>query len=179
MMEKRGKASKIILTLFLMIFLFTLLQFLSPIFLPSNTYIEIDGMVGVINNEVEIENMSFPWNIGYLLGDSLCHQKQERSFIINGNQMPFCSRCTAIWLGLTTGLAVMLFYHVKLNSIFMIILILSLFPIGIDGGGQLIGLWESTNISRTLTGLIIGVPVGIALGVIIDEGKVLFKSKTN
>jgi uncharacterized membrane protein len=93
--------------------------------------------------------------------------------------MPFCSRCTAIWLGLTAGLAVMLFYHVKLNSIFMIILILSLFPIGIDGGGQLIGLWESTNISRTLTGLIIGVPVGIALGVIIDEGKVLFKSKTN
>jgi uncharacterized membrane protein len=178
-MERREKVSKIILTIFLIFFLFTVLQFLSPIFLPSNTYTDLSGMVAVSDNQESIDSMPLPWNMAYIFGDRLCHQKTERSFFINGNQMPFCARCTAIWVGLVIGLSIILFYKIELNERFMLFIFISLFPIGIDGIGQLFGLWESSNLSRTLTGLFLGIPFGIAIGIIIDEIKTIYKSKNS
>ncbi|VVC00660.1 Uncharacterised protein [uncultured archaeon] len=37
------------------------------------------------------------------------------------------------------------------------ILVAAAVPIGIDGTGQLFGLWESSNLARVVTGAIIGV----------------------
>ena len=179
LMKKRERVSKVIFLMFVLFFIFVFLQFLSPIFSPSDTYLDLSGIVGVSNNEESIETMPFPFNFVYNCGDKLCHQKSERSFFINGNQMPFCSRCTAIWVGLAVGLFVMLFYKIELNQRFLFIIIFSLVPIGVDGVGQLIGFWESSNLSRVITGLIIGVPVGFALGIIADEIKTLYKSKTS
>ena len=179
MMEKRERVSKIIFFIFLIMLLFILLQLLSPVFLQKDTYTDLHGTVGIIDNLERIDSLSFPWNIPYFLGDLLCHQKPDRSFFLNGNQMSFCSRCTAIWFGIAIGLAIMLYYQIDLNERFMLLIILSLIPIGIDGTGQLLGFWESTNLSRVITGLIIGVPVGSAIGIIIDELKTLIKSKTN
>ncbi len=85
--------------------------------------------------------------------------------------MPFCSRCTAIWLGLAIGLGVMVFYRIQLTEKFLFVVIAGLAPIGIDGIGQLFGFWESTNIMRVVTGLIIGSICGISIGIIIDEIK--------
>ncbi len=177
MMEKRVKVSKITLTIFILLFLFMLLQFLSPIFLPSNTYTNLSGLVAVSDNQESINSMPFPWNIAYRFGDRLCHQKLERSYFINGNQMPFCARCTAIWIGLVIGLTIILFYRIELNERFILLIFISLVPIGIDGIGQLFGLWESLNLSRTITGLILGIPFGIAIGIIIDEINTIYKSK--
>ena len=177
MMDKREKVSKPILTIFIIFFIFTLLQFLSPIFLPSNTYTDLSGLVAISDNQESINSMPFPLNIAYGFGDRLCHQRADRSFFINGNQMPFCARCTAIFIGLVIGLIVILFYRIELNERFIFFIFLSLVPIGIDGTGQLFGLWESSNLSRTLTGLILGIPFGIAIGIIIDEIKIIYKSK--
>jgi len=91
--------------------------------------------------------------------------------------MPFCSRCTAIWLGLAIGLGFMVFYKIELNEKFLYLIFIGLIPIGIDGVGQLIGLWESTNVIRVITGLLVGVVCGIAIGVIIDEIKSIAKEK--
>jgi len=178
-MKKRERVSKVIFLMFVLFFIFVFLQFLSPIFFPSDTYVDLSGIVGVSNNEESIETMPAPLNFVYSCGDKFCHQKSERSFFINGNQMPFCSRCTAIWVGLAVGLFVMLFYKIELNQRFLFIIIFSLVPIGVDGVGQLIGFWESSNLSRVITGLIIGVPVGFALGIIADEIKTLNKSKAS
>jgi uncharacterized membrane protein len=54
---------------------------------------------------------------------------------------------------------------------------MSLIPIGIDGVGQLLGFWESTNIVRVITGVIIGIMCGIAVGILIEETKNWFKTK--
>jgi uncharacterized membrane protein len=113
--------------------------------------------------------MSSPWSHIYSAGDRLCHQKADRSLFINGNQMPFCSRCTAIWLGLAIGLGFMVFFIIKLDEKFVLFIILGMVPIGIDGIGQLFGYWESTNIIRIITGLLVGIVCGISIGVIIDE----------
>ena len=121
--------------------------------------------------------MSFPWNVIYKSGDRLCHQKADRSFFLNGNEMPFCSRCTAIWIGLAVGLGFMVLYVIELNEKFLVAIILSLIPIGVDGIGQLFGFWESTNFIRLITGLLAGIVCGVAIGVIIDEVKTIRVSK--
>jgi uncharacterized membrane protein len=145
------------------------LLFLAPLVLPSGSVSDLSGVVGVSDNDAVIRNMSFPWNAVYSVGDRICHQKSERSLYLNGNEMPFCTRCTAIWLGLALGLGFMVLYAIELNEKFFIAIIFSLLPLGIDGIGQLLGFWESTNVVRILTGLPAGMLCGVALGIIFDE----------
>jgi len=168
-MERRQKYSKAIIFFFVLFLLWIVIQFLAPISLPKNSVNDLSGMVGVSDNDETISKMSFPWNSVYSIGDRLCHQKAERSFFINGNEMPFCSRCTAIWLGLAIGLGLMVFYKMQLNEKFLFVIIFGVVPLAIDGVGQLLGFWESANIIRLITGLLAGVVCGVAIGVIIDE----------
>ena len=127
----------------------------------------------------KINNMTAPWNSIYGCGDRLCHQKADRSFFINGNEMPFCARCTAIWLGLAIGLGFMVFYRIELNEKFIFLILLGLVPIGIDGLFQLFGFWESNNVVRLITGLLVGIICGIAIGIIIDEVNEIILSRKN
>jgi uncharacterized membrane protein len=76
-----------------------------------------------------------------------------------GYKMAVCERCTAIyggWLvwGLLFGLA-----RNRLRPLSVRGAILLLVPMGVDGLGQLVGLWESTWLTRTLTGLLFGLAV--------------------
>jgi len=180
-MKRRQKSSKvtiIISILFLLFFIWILLQFLAPIALHSESISKLDGAVGLIDNQKEIYNMTVPWNSIYTCGDVLCHQKLDRSFSINGNEMPFCARCTAIWLGIAIGLGFIVFYKINLDEKFIILILIGLFPIGIDGFGQLFGLWESNNIIRVITGILIGFICGLAIGIIIDEIDEIFSINT-
>jgi len=173
-MQRRAKYFRSVIFIFFVLFsLWILLQLLAPLALPKGSISDLSGLVAISDNEDTINNMSLPWGFVYSAGDRLCHQKAERSFFINDNQMPFCSRCTAIWLGLAIGLGFMVFYKIQLNEKFLFAIILSLVPIGVDGIGQLFGFWESTNIIRVITGLLIGVVCGVALGVIVDEVKTI------
>ena len=169
-MEKRGKSSRTVLLVFFVLFLlWIVLQFLAPLSLSQDSVNDLSGLVGISDNEELSREMPFPLNLVYSAGDRLCHQKAERSFFINDNQMPFCSRCTAIWLGLAIGLGLMVFYRIQLNEKFLFAIIIGLMPIGIDGVGQLFGFWESANIIRFITGLLAGVVCGVAIGLIINE----------
>lgn len=157
--------------------IWVLLLFLAPLVLPSGSISDLSGAAGSSDNDYIIRNMSFPWNVVYSMGDRLCHQRADRSLFLNGNQMPFCTRCTAIWLGLAIGLGFMVLYAIELNEKFLVAIILSLIPIGVDGMGQLFGFRESTNVIRFITGLLAGMVCGVAIGVIIDEVKTIRISK--
>ena len=177
-MEKRGRHSrKLMLIFFIPFLIWILLQIFAPLAIPYGSADNLSGIVGVSDNENLIDDMPFLWGFIYGCGDRLCHQKLERSFLINGNQMPFCSRCSAIWLGLAIGLGFMVFYKINLDEKFLILIAIGIVPIGIDGVGQLFGFWESTNIIRLITGLLIGVVCGIAIGLIIDEIRDLIITK--
>ena len=173
-MQRRAKYFRSVIFIFFVLFsLWILLQFLAPLALPKGSVSDLSGLVAISDNEDTINDMGLPWGFVYSAGDRLCHQKAERSFFINDNQMPFCSRCTAIWLGFAIGLGFMVFYKIQLNEKFLFAILLSLVPIGVDGIGQLFGFWESTNIIRVITGLLVGVVCGVALGVIVDEVKTI------
>ncbi len=152
---------------------------LAPVMIPAGSVSDLSGVVGYSDNAEVINGLSFPWNGVYSLGDSLCHQKAERSLFVNGNEMPFCTRCTAIWLGIAIGLGIMVVFTIELDVKFFVTIIAAFVPLGVDGVGQLLGFWESTNVMRILTGLPAGVICGIALGVIFDEFRSLgfFKKK--
>lgn len=169
-MKRRKKWLRSLSFIFFILFSsWVTLQFIAPFALPSGSVQDLSGLVGVSDNEKVIHNMSFPWNALYAGGDRLCHQKADRSLFFNNNEMPFCTRCTAIWLGLALGLGFMVLYTIALNEKFLLVILLGLVPIGVDGVGQLFGFWESSNLVRFITGVLAGGVSGVAIGIIIDE----------
>ena len=172
-MERRGKFSKVVIIFFAIFLIWFLLQLFAPLALPPGSVTDLTGITVVEDNKVLMDEMPFPWNSIYGCGDRICHEIAERSFFINGNQMPFCARCTAIWLGLAIGVGFMIFFKVELNEKFIFVIIIGTIPIAIDGLGQLFGLWVSTNLIRVITGLLIGILCGAAIGIIVDEVKTI------
>ena len=125
------------------------------------------------------------WGFVYAFGDLNCHQKHERSWEINGNQMPVCTRDIGIFIGLFIGAALFglrgvnrwtvrdtflsVFPDEKIETLYlkdrrmvaMLLLIgIGIAPMGIDGFTQLLTGYESTNPVRVVTGLFSGLVIG-------------------
>lgn len=81
-----------------------------------------------------------------------CHQIPERCFKIKGYIFPICARCTGVIIGETVSIFLLCF-KIKLslivNIVFMIIM-------GLDWVIQYIGIKQSTNIRRFITGILGG-----------------------
>ena len=155
--------------IFLIVFIWSLGLIIAPLTLPPNSVKDLTGKVGIIDNEEITKNMNPYAKHYYEAGDFNCHTIKERSFFINGNQMPFCARDVAIFFGLAIGLGLVLFIRIPLKWWW---LIGGLVPIGLDGGLQLITSYESNNLFRLLTGGLAGLITSFALGwVIYDMSK--------
>ncbi|MFO7619436.1 MAG: DUF2085 domain-containing protein [Thermoplasmata archaeon] len=149
----------------------------SPFLAPAGTIdLGNDGIVGSGDKALEISQIENGFaRFFYNAGDANCHQHAERSLFLNGNQMPFCARCTAIFLGLALGVGILMFLALELNILWII---LGLVPMALDGGIQLLTDYESSNPMRLITGGIAGIVTGIALGYIVSEmGKMAMHRK--
>ena len=92
------------------------------------------------------------WIVAMEMGAKMgCHQRQERSFFIRNYQFPICARCTGIVVSTIISYVICLFK--KTRFIYGIILCI---PMIIDGGIQYLGIKESTNLRRLITGLLGG-----------------------
>lgn len=99
----------------------------------------------------------------FRLYGAACHQRPERSFFLLGHQMSFCHRDLALYGAIFfAGLAYGAFGR-RWRPLPLRWFLLAIAPIVVDGGGQLIGLWESTWWSRVLTGAPAGA-AAVALG---------------
>lgn len=76
-----------------------------------------------------------------------CHQKPERSFAYKGYQFPVCARCSGIII--STILAYIICYKRKISLWINVVMIASMV---IDGSIQYIGIQESNNLRRFITG---------------------------
>ena len=171
--HRREHIDKPSLVAFSILLIWLLGNVITPYLAPAHTIdFGNDGVVGANDHAGEIASIDNGLaRFFYNAGDANCHQRAERSFFLHGNQMPFCARCTSIFLGLTVGAAILIFLSLELH-IFWILL--GLVPMGLDGGIQLITDYESTNLMRFLTGSIAGIVTGIALGYIVSEiGKIV------
>ncbi len=102
--------------------------------------------------------MEFIDKIGY----AVCHQIPARSIFIDGKQLPVCARDTGLYIG---SLLSMLFIvttnrrsrnAIPLPSIAFFFVFFMLL-LGIDGVTSYLGMRETTNGIRLMTGLLVGI----------------------
>ncbi len=154
---------------------------ISPYLAPAGTIdLGEDGLTGHVpsaeDNAAQIDNIDSAFaRVFYDAGDGNCHQHASRSFFLNDNQMPFCARCTAIFVGIVIGVAILMFLMIELNIIW---LVLGMIPMGIDGTVQLLTDYESNNLLRFITGTSAGIVAGLAIGFIIAEiGSIVIRQR--
>lgn len=91
-----------------------------------------------------------------------CHRLPHRSF----SWAPgLCARCSFFWIGILASSLLMFFRRIP-GTIYLGLFLIA--PMVIDGSLQLIGLYESTNIIRLITGL----SAGIGLCMFFDSGAI-------
>lgn len=168
------------LAIFLISLLFVVLCFLIPFCEPSGT---IDK--GTFDVAWEADHFQISQLISrmiYDFGDVMCHQRPERSWFVNGNQLPLCIRCMAISFGMVfifgiawrvgpfdtfRGTLSRLFGLSERNrqKCFFVLLILCLlaFPMIIDGFSQIFFPYESNVIMRVVTGFLYGIAQGAVI----------------
>jgi uncharacterized membrane protein len=132
----------------------------APFSLPYGSVEDLSGRVGEIDNDEQLEEMNLFARVVYTIGDINCHQLEGRSYHLNGNQMPFCTRDLGIFIGLVMGLGLALLLRLRIS---FLVLILLLAPMGLDGGLQLLTPYESSNVIRMITGIIGGAGLGLIL----------------
>ena len=81
-----------------------------------------------------------PWTVlgkTKLVGYAICHQIGERSFHINGQQLPLCARCTGIYMGALAGFTLMWLMGRKRASLpptsITLVFVSFIVALGIDG----------------------------------------------
>ena len=98
--------------------------------------------------------------LGELLGKT-CHRFPHRSLHLPWGTSGLCARCTAFWgaAGLVCLSIILGLRPPGLSAGLMMIA-----PLIADGGLQYLGIYESTNFLRVLTGLAAGAGIGFMYG---------------
>ena len=186
-------------------------MFLVPFMMPTDSVPELSGRANMIDyasddswgnhdhsergemgHNQSAHGGTFSWSelnpyyaFVYAFGDLNCHQKYERSWTINGNQMPVCARDVGIFFGLALGgwwfsrkglnrwtirdsfltlfpdsMTAPLYIKDRRLSTMLGTGLLFCLPVILDGGIQAISAYESTNPLRVLTGLPFGFIIG-------------------
>ena len=192
---------------------YLVLCFLAPLLMPTDSVPELSGRAnaidyafesswgnkdhgesGKVGHDQSQHGGSFAWAelnplwaLTYGFGDLNCHQKHERSWEINGNQMPVCARDIGIFLGFSIGCLIFglrgfnrwtvrdtflsVFPDDSMRRVYekdirlplmLFIMGLGLVPMGVDGFTQLLlDSYESTNPLRLITGAGAGLVGGL------------------
>jgi len=152
--------SIILLIIFLFCSVWLALVLVSPYLVPSDTLTDLSGSVNVRDNVEQFKDLNTLPKIVYSIGDVECHQIKERSYFLNGNEMPFCARDLGLFAGLAAGFGLVTFIRIRTNPF---LLLLGLLPLGLDGGIQLLTDYESNNLLRLATGIIAGVALALII----------------
>jgi uncharacterized membrane protein len=133
---------------------------IAPFTLPSGSVKDLSGAVGRLDNPGQEARMNPFADAVYTMGDIECHQIAVRSYYLNGNELPICSRDVGLSIGLLTGMLIGLLYVRRINPF---ILAIGILPILLDGGLQSVSSYQSNNSLRLITGIVGGVAVALLL----------------
>ena len=130
-----------------------LVVFLSALLAPSGSIGGLDGRVGVIDHDAQWDGMDPFTGSVYRVGEYFCHQIEDRSLQVNGNQMPICARDLGILVGFVAAATISSLWRGAIPWWLIAMLVL---PIVIDGGMQAITDHISNNPLRLATGTLGG-----------------------
>jgi uncharacterized membrane protein len=97
----------------------------------------------------------------------ICHRIPERVMSIGGTPMPLCSRCAGIWLGISV--AASLAWPALSLRVLRVLVPAAMALLLIDIALQDLGVHPVWHSTRLLTGLLLGVPMGGAVGALIHR----------
>ena len=107
----------------------------------------------------------------YSLLHLICHQKPERSYFFLGFQLPVCARCIGLYTGSLIGLLLYPLFkslsNIRIPNLKYYFLFLT--PMAIDGICQTIGLYTTSNIFRTIIGIVASAPAVFYLIPVINQ----------
>lgn len=98
-----GKVHRVPLFLAFLDLMLVLSLFLAPLSQPEGSVTDLDANANWIDHSDRWSEMSLYPKIVYTFGDLNCHQFMDRTLILNGNQMPVCSRDVSIFIGVMFG----------------------------------------------------------------------------
>ncbi|MFW6048215.1 MAG: DUF2085 domain-containing protein [Candidatus Natronoplasma sp.] len=172
-----GRVNKVVFVLFIIVLFYTVSLFIAPLTLEPGTVEGLDGAANRIVHSHEWEDLHYYHRAVYLFSDLNCHQNHERSYSLNGNQMPVCARDVGIFIGFSFGFLLMSFTRgardlkdtlldvmnidtemkeIKKTIILVLVGAILALPLILDGSIQLVTDYESFNAFRTFTGLLFG-----------------------
>ena len=107
----------------------------------------------------------------FAIGSLICHQRPERSFFIDGQQLPVCARCTGLYVSGAAGLIGFIVFKMARGWRPLAIdpwragrlLVISAMPTALSLASGALGVWDGANITRAM----IALPLGIAAGGIV------------
>ncbi len=152
--------SPVVLTVFIGTAAWFVLVVAAAFMVPHGMFTDLSGTTGTHDNEDLFDQVHPLPHAIYWIGDGECHQLANRSYFLNGNQMPFCARDVGLFAGVAIGFGVVTFMLIKINPLFALA---GIAPLGVDGTVQMFTDYESTNILRLATGLVAGAACALLL----------------
>ena len=112
--------------------------------------------------------MNFLQQIADLSGFSVCHQLPDSSMLLGNIYMPVCCRCSGIYIGFFLSIVILFLMHKKRQSDMppLYIIIISCFFIVstfADGLLSYLGIYETNNIIRMITGYLSGSGIAVII----------------
>ena len=216
-LHERAREIKVGMWIFGIFGFFTVSFFFSPMVLPTDFVPDLDARAnaldymtqdGLYSSGNDGKEEKFAWSeldlytgFIYAFGDFNCHNKAERSWEINGNQMPVCTRDIGMFFGIAVGgllfsrrgynrwtikdTCLSIFPDHWLEEIYrknfstytwLMIGTLFCLPVIIDGFTQLLTSYESNNLMRPITGIAFGIGFGILIAATYSARPKFFKS---
>jgi uncharacterized membrane protein len=107
----------------------------------------------------------------FLIGSVICHQWPERSFFVDGHQLPVCARCTGLYLSGALGLIGWIGFKVARGWRPIAIdprraarlIVIAAIPTAVSLASGAIGMWDGSNVTRAL----LAIPLGASAGAIV------------
>jgi uncharacterized membrane protein len=108
--------------------------------------------------------------LAYDVGGVICHQLPERSFFVDGRQLPVCARCTGLYLSAGMGCALWLLTKgtlrwrrvpVRARTALHVVTVAAV-PTVVSYVTGISGVWDGSNLARAT----LAVPLGLAAGAV-------------
>lgn len=134
----------------------------APLMCATGTLVHLDGSIGQIDHGELWGTLNPVASWIYTLGDFLCHQMESRTFMLNGNELPFCIRDVALLIGFIVGMFMVIFFKMTRNKTTDTYIICSLALIIFDWAVQHV-CNSNVALTRVVTGILAGAAIAMFL----------------
>ena len=115
--------------------------------------------------------MDLIFAFAYAVGGVICHQLPERSFFLDGRQLPVCARCTGLYVSGAIGFLGWVIAKLARGGrgitvsprAALAIVAGAAIPTAISYLTGVTGLWDGSNLMRAA----LAVPLGVAAGAVV------------